>query len=205
MLHLPQMGLFEMLITLLPFIQNSRQFSLLELFTLLRPCFFRRSHTYQHYVFLFGLLQLVYLHCLNWPILSLSTNASLPPHPRLQTSHPPSTHFVSPTMHPFFPAMFLVVFLYLVLPLPLTCSIFFNTMLEVSEPGAVNYNTLARLILLTLPVSRNPTLTQLPLYGSQNSLLCNLIAFTPSLTFFLPMTRASTSSFSELSSPLFLR
>ena len=59
------------------------------------PCFFRRSHTYQHCDFLLGLFQLVYLHCSIWPIWPPSANASPPPHPRLQTSDPFSTHFIS--------------------------------------------------------------------------------------------------------------
>ena len=56
------------------------------------PCFFWRSHTYQHFDFPLELLQLVYLHCSIWPP---SANASLAPHPRIQTSYPISTHFVS--------------------------------------------------------------------------------------------------------------
>ena len=51
-------------------------------------------------------------------------------------------------------------------------------MLAVSEPGALNYYTLFCLILLTLSVSKNPTSTHLPLTGSLDSLLCNLIAPT---------------------------
>ena len=57
------------------------------------PCFFWRSHTYQHCVFFLGLFQLVFLHCATWPI-SPSTDAALPPHSRLQTFYPPSAHFV---------------------------------------------------------------------------------------------------------------
>ena len=59
------------------------------------PCFFWRSHIYQHCGFLLGLLQLIYLHCSIWPIWPLSANASSAPHPRLQTSYPFSAHFVS--------------------------------------------------------------------------------------------------------------
>ena len=59
----------------------------------------------------------------------------------------------------------------LLLPLPsLTHSGFLNGMLEVSEPGALNYLTLSCRILLTLPVTSNPTLTHLPLFGSLESL-----------------------------------
>ena len=62
------------------------------------PCFFWRSHTYQHCDFLPELLHLVYLHCSIWPIWPIwppSANASLAPYPRLQTSYPFSAHFVS--------------------------------------------------------------------------------------------------------------
>ena len=54
------------------------------------------------------------------------------------------------------------------------------------------------LILLTLFASRNLILTHLLLFGSLDSLLCNLIAPTPGLAFFLLMPRipAATSSFS---------
>ena len=47
----------------------------------------------------------------------------------------------------------------------LTCSEFFNKMLEVSEPVTLNYYTLSCHILLTLSVSWNLTLTRLPLSG----------------------------------------
>ena len=57
-------------------------------------------------------------------------------------------------------------------------------MLGVSEPGALNYYTLFRLIPLTLFISRNLTLIYLPLSGSLDSLLCNPMAPTPDLVFF---------------------
>ena len=69
------------------------------------PCFFWRSHTYQHCDFLLGLLQLVYLHC---SICPPSANASPAPHSRFQTSYPFSAHFASspsapapPALHPY--------------------------------------------------------------------------------------------------------
>ena len=43
-------------------------------------------------------------------------------------------------------------------------------MLEVSEPGALNYFTFFHPILVTLSASRNPILTDLPLSGFQDSL-----------------------------------
>ena len=73
-------------------------------------------------------------------------------------------------------------------------------MLGVSEPGALNCYTLFCLIPLTLFVCRNLTLIYLPLSGSLDSLLCDLIASTPGLEFFLlmpPHTLAAASSFSS--------
>ena len=57
-------------------------------------------------------------------------------------------------------------------------------MLGVSKPGALNFHTLFRLIPLILSLSRNLTLIYLPLSGSLDSLLCNLIVPTPGLVFF---------------------
>ena len=89
---------------------------------------------------------------------------------------------------------------------PLTLSEFFNGMLEVFEPGALNYFTFSRPILLTLSVSRNPILTHLPLFEFLDSLLCTLIAPTPGLAFSLPMacTLAVALSFSSGRAYLFL-
>ena len=79
--------------------------------------------------------------------------------------------------------LLLAVSLHLLLPLSLTPSGFFNGMLEVSKPGALNCYTLFRLILLTLFVYRNLTLTHLPLSRSLDSLLCDLIASPTGLAF----------------------
>ena len=97
----------------------------------------------------------------------------------------------------------------------LTLSGFFNGMLGVSAPGALNYYTLFRLIPLILFISRILTLIYLPLFRSLDSLLCDLIAPTLDLVFFLLMsqTLAAASSFSSgraysplsFLSPLFLR
>ena len=99
--------------------------------------------------------------------------------------------------------------------IPLTLSGFFNGMLEVFEPGALNYSTFFCPILSTLYASRNPILTPLPLSRFLDSLLCVLIALTPSLAFSLlmPHTLVAALSFSSHSaypslnflSPLFLR
>ena len=96
--------------------------------------------------------------------------------------------------------LLLAVLLHLLPPLfPLTLSGFFNGMLEVFEPGALNYFTFSRPTLSTLSVSRNPILTHLPFSGFLDSLLCILIASTPSLAFSLlmPRTLAAALSFSS--------
>ena len=136
-----------------------------------------------------------------------SANAALSPHPRLQTSYPPSAHYISstsapppPSLAPGFPSA----------PpastLPLTLSVLFNGMLEVFEPGAPNYSTFFRPILSTSPAFRNPILTHLPLSGFLDSLLCVLIVPTPGLAFFLLIPRTLTAglSFSSGRANLFL-
>ena len=145
-----------------------------------------------------------------------SANAALSPHPRLQTSYPSSAHSISspstfppPSLAPGFssaPPAFSP---------PLTLSGFFNGMLEVFEPGALNYFTFFCPILSTLSAFRNPILTALPLSGFLDSLLCVLIAPTPGLAFSLliPRTLAAALSFSSgraylslnFLPPLFLR
>ena len=97
----------------------------------------------------------------------------------------------------------------------LTLSGFFNGMLEVFEPGVLNYFTFLRSILSTLSASRNPILNPLPLSGFLDSLLCVLIAPTPGLAFSppIPRTPAAALSFSSgraypflnFLPPLFLR
>ena len=118
----------------------------------------------------------------------LSANVSLLPISRLQTCYPPSAHFVfspsAPSPSPYAPACFSTP------PASsssLTPSGFFNGMLEVSESEALNFSTLFCLIPLTLFASRNLTLTYLPLSRFLDSLLCNPIAPTPDLVFFLLM------------------
>ena len=81
---------------------------------------------------------------------------------------------------------------------PPTLSEFFNGILEVFEPGAVNYFTFFRPMLLILCASRNPISTHLPLFGFLDFLLCVLITPTPGLAFSLlmPRTLAAASLFS---------
>ena len=127
--------------------------------------------------------------------LAPSANAALAPHPCLQISYLLSAYFVSLTsLPPQVPRCFSIP---RTSSYPLTCSRFFNGMLEVFEPGALNFYTLSHLIPLTLFVSRNRILIHLPLTEFLDSLLSDLIALTPGLAFFLPLTRtlATASSF----------
>ena len=147
-----------------------------------------------------------------------STDAALSRHPRLQTSYPPVGPFcvsflcsftTVPCSCPFFYASFLLS--------SLTLSEFFSGMLEVFEPGALNYLVFYYPIQSILFASRNPILTHLPLSRFLDSLLCILIAPTPGLAFSLLMTRtpaaAAALSFSSgraypflnFLHPLFLR
>ena len=82
-------------------------------------------------------------------------------------------------------SLLLTVLQRLLPPLSLTLSGFFNGMLEVFEPGALNCFTFFCPILSTLSVSRNPILTHLPLSRFLDSLLCILITSTPCLAFSL--------------------
>ena len=70
-------------------------------------------------------------------------------------------------------------------------------MLGVSEPAALNYSTLFRLIPLTLLLFKNLTLIHLSFSGFLDSLLSNLIAPTSGQAFSLPVPRtlAAVSSF----------
>ena len=136
-------------------------------------------------------------------------------HSRLTLVSKPSAHYISPPFAPHHRPLLLAILLHLLPSLPLTLSGFFNGMLEVFEPGALNYFTFFRPILSILSASRYPILTHLPLSGFLDSLLCVLIAPTPGLAFSppIPLTLAVSSSFSSgraylflnFLSPLFLR
>ena len=145
-----------------------------------------------------------------------SANAALSPHPRLQTSYTPSAILYILPLPSHHRPSFLAILLHLLPPLPpLTLSGFFNGMLEVFEPGALNYFTFFHPILSILSAFRNPISTHLPLSGFLDSLLCALIAPTPGLafSFLIPRTLAAALSFSSdraylflnLLPPLFLR
>ena len=110
--------------------------------------------------------------------------------------HLPIIYFLP--LPPHYYTLLLAVFLRLLPPPPpLTLSGFFNGMLEVFKPGTLNYFTFYRPILLTLSAFWNPILTHLPLSEFLDSLLCILIAPTPSLAFSLliPRMLAAVSSF----------
>ena len=129
-----------------------------------------------------------------------SANAALSPHSRLQTSYPPSAHSISSPSAP--PPPSLAPGFSSAPPSstpPLTLSGFFNGMLEVFEPRALNYFTFFRPILSTLSAFRNPIFTHLPLSGFLDSLLCAVIAPTPGLGFSppIPRTLAAALSFSS--------
>ena len=196
MLHLLQMIRFKVLNTLLLYIQNSWQLSLLELPPSCVPASSGDPTPTNTVTSSSDSSGLYTCTVQSGP----SANAALPPYPRPHTFYPPATHFVNLPLHSHHRLMLLVVPLHFLLPLsPLTPSGFFNVMLGVSEPGALNFYTLFCLIPLTLSVSRNLTLTHLSFSGSLDSLLCNLIPPTPGLVFFLQMrhTLAAASSFSS--------
>ena len=94
-----------------------------------------------------------------------SANAALSPHPRLLTYYPRYAHSISSPSAPLHRPLLLAFLLCHLPPLPLTFSGFFNGMLVVSVPGALNYFIFSRPILSTLSAFRNPILTPLPLSG----------------------------------------
>ena len=128
---------------------------------------------------------------------------------------------VSKPLIPYLPILYLLPLpfhhhpLLLAPLLPLTLSGFFNEMLEVFKPGALNYFTFFHPILSTLSAFRNPILTHLPLSGFLDSLFGILITPTPGLAFSLLMPRMPVAALSFSSDraypflnflrPLFLR
>ena len=147
-MHLLQVDSFKVLTTLLQ-IQSSGQFSFLELSFLLLFL------EVQYCDFLFGLL-----HLYTFTVQTVPFGPPLPMQrscPSLVYKHPnllPHTSYLLP-LQSNHPLMFLAVFLYLLHALsPLTSSGFFNEMLEVFEPKALNFSILFRFILWILPVSR---------------------------------------------------
>ena len=111
--------------------------------------------------------------------LYASTVPSGPPLCQCSTSAPPSpSSFLSPFrplriffLHPHHLLMLLTFPLHLLLPLlPLTPSGFFNGVLGVSKPGALNLYTFFRLIPLTLLVFRKSTIIRILLSKFLDSL-----------------------------------
>ena len=136
------------------------------------------------------------------PSGSPSADIALPPYSCLQIFYPPSAHIVS---SPF-----------VLSPSPLAPGCFSIPCASSSYPGSLRvlqwnagslrakstelpYFISSHLVSLTLFVSRNLTLMHFPLSGSLDFLLCDLIASTPGLAFFLPIIRAlaAVSSFSS--------
>ena len=127
----------------------------------------------------------------------------------MQHSHPtlafkplilfPPTLYLLP-LHPHHLFMLLAVSLYLLLSLPLPYSL---RVLEWNAGGLRARSTKLLHFILSHPVdlfiSRNLTSIFLPLFRSLDSLLCNPMAPTPDLVFFLLMsqTLVAVSSFSS--------
>ena len=150
MLHLLQMGPSKVLTTFPVQFQSSRQLSLLEL----PPC--------QITVTLSSDSSNMYTSTVQSgpPLLMLHSHITL-------VSKPPV--LLLPILYPLplplnHRPLHLAILLCLLPPLlPLTLSGFFNGMLEVSVPRALNYFTFSHPIQSTLSASRNPILTPLPL------------------------------------------
>ena len=202
MLRLLQMGASKVLTSFLIPIQSSWQLSLLEL----PPCRITVTPS----------LESSDMYTSTVESSPASANAALSPHPCLQTSYPPSAHSISSPAAPPLPSLSSGFSSSPPAPTPsLTLSGFFNGMLEVFEPGALNYSTFSRPILSTLSAFRNAILAPLPLSGFLDSLLCILIAPTPGLAFYLLMPRTLAVAWSLSSGraypslnflpPLFLR
>ena len=192
MLRLLQMGPSKVLTTFLIPIQSSWKLSLLELSP---PCRITGTSSSDSSDMYTSTVQ----------SSPASANAALSHHSHLQTSYPPSAHSISSLSAPPPPSLAPDFSSAPPAPTPpLTLSGFFNGMLEVFEPGALNYSNFFHPILSTLSAFRNPILAPLPLSGFLDSLLCVLIAPTPGLAFSLLMPRVVISvrqglSFSELS------
>ena len=127
----------------------------------------------------------------------------------MQHSHPTLAFkpliLISPTLyllplHPHHRFMLRAVSLYLLLSLPLRTRLgLFNEMLGVSKPGALNCYTFISSHTVDLIYIQESSLNLSSFCGFLNSLLCDLMAPTPDLVFFLLMsqTLAAASSFSS--------
>ena len=183
MLHLLQMGPSKVLTTFPLRIQNSWQLSLLELSPLVTLWLLPWTSP----------TCIPPLYNLAPPLLMLHSRPTLVFKPLISCL--PLQHLLP--LPPHHRPLVLVVLLRLLLPLPLTSSGFFSGMLEVFEPGALNYFTFFLPILLPLSVFRNPILNHFSFSGFLVFLLCVLIAPTNGLAFSLlmPRTLATASPF----------
>ena len=130
------------------------------------------------------------------PLLMLHSRPTLVSKPLIP--HLPILYILPLPLH-HRPMLLAVLLRFLPSLLPLTLSGFFNGILDVFKPGALNYFTFSRPILSTLSAPRNPIFTHLPFSGFLNSLLCVLIVPTIGLAFSLlmPYTPAAALSFSS--------
>ena len=188
MLHLLQMGPSKVLTTSPLQIQNSWQLSLLEL----SPCCAPIRNTVTSSSDSSDLYTSTVRS--DPPLLMLHSRPNLVFKP-LSPLCPFCIFFLYPlttapcSWLPFYASCFL----------PQTPSGFFNGMVEVFEPEALNCYIFFCSIPLTLSVFRNPILTNLPLCGFLDSPLCDLIAPTPGLAFSLVMPRTLAAASSCLS------
>ena len=187
MLHLLQMGPSIMLTTFPVQIRSSWQNSLLEL----PPC--RNTVTPPS-----SDSSDMYTSTVQSgpPLLMLHSCVTLISKPLIP--HPPIPYLLPLPLH-HRPLLLAVLLRFLPPLLPLTLSGFFNGMLEVSGPEALNYFIFFRPIQSTLFASRNPILAPLSLSGFLDSLLCVLITLTPglALSLLMPRTPAAALSFSS--------
>ena len=176
MLHLLQMSPSKVLTTSPLQIQSSWQLSLLELL----PCQITVT------CITVPPCRHVYLHCAIWLRLCQRCSLAPPSSPNLLSPICPLyISFLCPPPPSFSPGFTSAP----PVSTPLTLSGFFNGMLEVFDPGALNYSTFFRPILSTLSAFRNPILTYLPLYRFLDSPLCVLIVLTPGLAFAFQIPR----------------
>ena len=193
MLHLLQMGPSKVLTTFFIQTQSSWQLSLLEL-----PPFHNTVTPFSDSSDMYTSTEQS-----GPPLLMLHSRPTLVSKPLMP--HLLILYFLPlpPHHHP----LLLAALLRLLPPLlSLTLLDFFNGMVEVFEPGALNYFTFSCPTLSTLFVSRNPILPHLFFSRFLDSLLCVLI--TPTLgqafSLLMPRTLAAALSFSSGRAYLFL-
>ena len=184
MLHLLQMGPSKVLTTLSLQIQSSWQLSLSEL----PPPPYHNTVTPS--------LDSSDMYTSTVQSGTPSTDAALLPQPHLQISYPSSAHSISPSSAPSPPSLAPGS---PSTPPALTLSRLFNGMLEVFEPGALNYFHFLSSHPVDLICIQESNLNSSSSFRIPDSLLCFLIAPTPGLAFSLLMPRmlAAALSFSS--------